>query len=249
MKRQHGRQRRLRVLGAILFASLMATVSAAVASAAAPANTNSPTISGTAKVGEQLTADPGTWSGSVSSYAYQWQLCDSSGNGCAPTQDATAKIFGVRSTDVGHEIRVVVTATNSTGSTNATSAPTAAVISNATTTTTGTTTTTTTTTTSSRNHAPTLSYVSLKRVGSRVYARFHTCDDSINTITVIETDRKAGQLSYARRFAVAGLPCGTHARNWLLAPRFRHGRYTSTLRAVDKSGASSQTVSRSLFHA
>ena len=241
MKRRHLRQRRLRVLGGTLVACLFAVVWAAVASAAAPANTNSPTISGTAKIGEQLTADPGTWSGTVSPYAYQWQLCDSSGNGCAPIQDATAKIFGVRSTDVGHEIRVVVTATNSTGSTNATSAPTAVVISNAT--------TTTTTTTQSRNHAPTLNYVSLKRVGFRVYARFHTCDDSINTITVIETDRKVGQLSYTRRFAVAGLPCGTHARNWLLAPRFRHGRFTSTLRAVAKSGASSQTVSRSLFHA
>lgn len=94
-----------------------------------------------------------------------------------------------------------------------------------------------------------LTYVSLKRVGPRVYARFHTCDDSAKAITVIESDHKTGAAPFTRRFAVAGRPCGTHARNWLLAPRFRHGRYVSTLRAVDKSGASSRTVSRNLFHA
>ena len=65
---------------------------------------------------------------------------------------------------------------------------------------------------------------------------------------MIETDHKAGQPSYTRRFAVAGIPCGTHARSWILAPRFRHGRYISTLRALDKSGASSTTVSRTLVH-
>lgn len=143
----------------------------------------------------------------MSSYSYQWQLCDSAGNGCAAIQDATAKVFGVRSSDVGHALRVVVTATNSTGSANAASAATAAVTSA------GSSTSTTTTTTPAHNKAPTLTYVSLKRSGARVYSRFHSCDDSTKTITVVETDRKTGQASYTRRFAVAGLPCGTYARN------------------------------------
>ena len=140
-----------------MLACAVATVSVTAASAAAPTNTNSPTISGTAKVGEQLTADTGTWNGSVSSYSYQWQLCDSGGNGCGPIQDATARVFGVRSSDLGHELRVVVTATNSTGSNQRDISPTAAVVSDSTTTTT--TTTATTTTTSPRNRPPTLGYV------------------------------------------------------------------------------------------
>jgi len=37
------------------------------------------------------------------------------GNGCGPIQDATAKFFGVRDGDLGHALRVVVTAANSTG--------------------------------------------------------------------------------------------------------------------------------------
>ena len=56
-----------------------------------------------------------------------------------------------------------------------------------------------------------------------------------------------GRLGYVRRFSVA--PCsGTQSRNWMLIPRFQHqGRFTTTLRAVDKSGKSSRTVGRSLF--
>ena len=74
------------------------------------------------------------------------------------------------------------------------------------------------------------------------------CDDSRKNVTVIERDVMPGRLGYVRRFSVAPVPCGTHARSWVLIPRFHHvGRFTSTLRAVDKSGKSSRTVSRSLF--
>ena len=65
---------------------------------------------------------------------------------------------------------------------------------------------------------------------------------------MIERDLMPGRLGYTRRFSVMPVPCGTHARSWHLIARFHHqGRFTSTLRAVDKSGASSRTVSRSLF--
>ena len=60
-------------------------------------------------------------------------------------------------------------------------------------------------------------------------------------VTVIERDSMPGRLGYVRRFSVTPVPCGTHARNWKLIPRFHHqGRFTATLRAVDKSGASSR---------
>ncbi len=205
-----------------------------VSSAKAPVNTAPPTISGTPKVGEQLTAQTGTWTGGVASYSYQWQRCDSNGASCAAVTDATAKGYGVRTADSGNTLRVVVTATNLSGSTNATSGQTSLVGG-------------ITPITIRHNHAPTIRFVSLRRSGARVYARFSVCDDSTKNVTVVEHDVLTGRLGYTRRFAVAPAPCGTHARSWMLIPRFRHaGRFTSSLRAVDKSGASSQTVSRTL---
>jgi hypothetical protein len=212
-----------------------------VSSSKAPANTAPPTILGTPRVGEELSASNGTWTGGVTSYSYQWQRCDPAGASCTAVTDATTRTYGVRTVDTGRTLRVLVTAKNSSDSTTATSAATAVV--------TGAGGGTTTVTTTVRgNRAPTISFVSLKRTGIRVYARFRACDDSPKAITVIERDTKARVLAYTRRFSIAPVPCATHSRNWVLPVRFRHGRYTATLRAVDKSGASSRTVSRSLFH-
>ena len=212
-----------------------------VSSAAGPVNTASPTISGTAQVGQALSAATGAWTGGVRTYSYQWQSCDSSGASCAVVADATARTYGVRVVDVGHTLRVVVAAKNGSGTATATSAPTAVVTALG-----GG--TTTVTTTVRGNHAPTISFVSLQRSGNRVYARFQVCDDSPTAVAVIERDTKAHTAAYTRRYSIVPVPCGTHAKNWLLPTRFRHGRYTATLRAVDKSGASSRTVSRSLTH-
>jgi len=226
-------------------ASANSNTSQVVSSSKAPANTAPPAISGTAKVGEELSASTGTWTGGVQSYSYQWQRCDSGGASCAAVTDATSRTYGVRTVDVGHTLRVQVTAKNASDSTTATSAATAVVTAAGGGTTTVT--TTTVTTTAKGNHAPTISFISLKRVGIRAYARFRTCDDAAKAITVIERDTKAHVKAYTRRFSVAGRPCGAHSRNWIIPARFRtHGRYTATLRAVDKSGASSRTVSRSL---
>jgi hypothetical protein len=47
------------------------------AAAGAPVNTSLPTVTGSAAVGQTLTANPGTWVGSGSiTYSYQWQRCD-----------------------------------------------------------------------------------------------------------------------------------------------------------------------------
>ena len=93
----------------------------------APANTNAPTISGTARDGTTLTASNGSWSGKPSSYAYRWERCDNAGGACATISGATSKQYTVTSADVGHDLRVEVTATNAGGSGSATSGPTAAV--------------------------------------------------------------------------------------------------------------------------
>ena len=101
-----------------------ALVAPAPAPAAPPANTALPQISGTAQVGQTLTSSTGSWSGSPTSYGYQWQRCGSS---CAAISGATASTYVLTTTDAAATIRVAVTATNSGGSTSATSAATAAV--------------------------------------------------------------------------------------------------------------------------
>jgi len=52
------------------------------------------------------------------------------------------------------------------------------------------------------NQPPTISFLSLKRVGLKLYARFRVCDDSGTRVTVTERDSKARVLTFTRRFAV-----------------------------------------------
>ena len=94
----------------------------------APTNSAAPTISGSPQVGQSLTASPGTWNSSTTpTYTYQWQRCDTAGNNCAAITGATAQTYTVTSDDENKTLRVVVTATNSSGSGSATSAQTAVV--------------------------------------------------------------------------------------------------------------------------
>jgi hypothetical protein len=93
----------------------------------APTNTALPSISGTATEGDTLSATKGSWEGSPTSYAYQWQDCNTSGTGCTNITGATSSSHKLTTTDVNHTIRVTVTATNEGGSTPATSGATATV--------------------------------------------------------------------------------------------------------------------------
>ena len=209
-----------------------------VSSAKGPVNTAAPTISGTAQVGEELSTTTGTWTGGVQSYSYQWQRCDAAGASCGAITDATARVYGVRTIDTGNTLRVVVTAKNASGSTNVTSGPSPVVAAaggggGGGVVVPGT------------NKAPTITFVSLKRVGPRVYVRFRTCDDGTSNIVLIGRDTKVGVLPATHRFSLPP-SCGVRSRNWVLPGRFRHGRYVATLRAVDRSGKTSRTVSRSL---
>ena len=90
-----------------------------------PQNTKEPTISGSAIVGEALTADPGTWTGAPT-FVFSWFQCDAAGSGCADT-GSRGRTYGVRSADQGRTLRVQVRATNPRGSSTAVSNPSAVV--------------------------------------------------------------------------------------------------------------------------
>jgi hypothetical protein len=92
-----------------------------------PVSTAPPVVTGTALEEQVLTATSGSWSGSPTSYAYAWERCDPSGASCVPVPDATDSSYRLAAADVGHTLRVAVTASNSGGSTTATSSPTPVV--------------------------------------------------------------------------------------------------------------------------
>jgi hypothetical protein len=213
-----------------------------VDSKSGPVNSVKPAVSGTATVGEELRVSRGTWSPTPTSFGFQWQRCTSTGTDCLNVAGAISSVYGVRTADVDHRMRALVTARTSAGRSTVASTPSSVVQGN------GTTTTNSTTTTVQGNKAPTIVFISLKRVGVRVFARSRICDDGLGRITVIERDNKARALASQRRFRISRTAsCGTFSRSWIPAPRFRtKGRYVVTLRAVDTSSALSRIVSRSL---
>ena len=127
---------RKRALGAVLLA-LAATAIGAVfslaqeggaASTVAPTNSTPPTISGTPKVNETFTADPGKWNGSTPiTFSYQWRRCDKDGGSCSNISGATEKTYALKQVDQDNTLRVRVTAKNNDGSAQATSVPSAVV--------------------------------------------------------------------------------------------------------------------------
>jgi hypothetical protein len=206
-------------------------VVAPATSNAGPKNTSAPTISGTPKVGQELTANDGTWSGNPTTYSYQWQRCDADVASCSVVVGATGKTYGVRLADLGYRLRVAVTARNAKGSATANSAITAVVAPAVTVT----------------NRRPTIAIISIRFSGATVYARFRICDDSNKNLTILATDSRPGVASYTRRFTtlVPPRPCGVYTRHWLPVARFRGpGKYTVTLRARDKSGLTSLPARR-----
>jgi hypothetical protein len=84
-----------------------------------PINTAAPTITGTGGEGQVLTEHHGSWTGTPTSYAYQWLRCLHNPPfqlGCTPISGATAQTYTPTPTDVGATIVVQETATNAQAS-------------------------------------------------------------------------------------------------------------------------------------
>jgi len=221
-------------------ASANSGTSSIASSTASPVNTAKPSISGKVAVGEDLTTSNGTWTGGVRSFTYQWQRCPSgTAAACVSISGATSRTYTVRTADVGSALRVNVTARNASGSTGSTATePTPVVGSNTTTVV-----ETTTTTQSVVNHAPTVSLLSAKRIGAKVYTRFRVCDDSPGRVSVIVRETKLG-LSGRHVFSVTR--CAAYSRSWQVAKLFRSGTVRVVLRATDKSGKQSRAVGKTV---
>jgi len=202
-----------------------------VSNAAPLTNTSRPTITGEARVGQELTANEGTWTGSPTSFAFQWQRCNIDAVTCLDVTGATGRTYGVRLADLGFRLRVQVTARDGDRTGTATSQPTSVV----------------SPTTPITNKRPTVRILGVTFLGSRVYTRFRVCDDTARNLAILVRETRPGVAPAERRFAtrVPPRPCGAYTRSWVTPPRFRGpGRYTITLRARDTSGLTSAPASR-----
>ena len=92
-----------------------------------PGSTTPPAITGTPSEAQLLSASTGAWTHEPGAFAYQWKLCDGAGGGCNAIAGATTATYALRTSDVGHTVRVAVAATNPVGTRTALSARTAPV--------------------------------------------------------------------------------------------------------------------------
>jgi hypothetical protein len=94
----------------------------------APLSTTPPSIGEAApQTGETLTGEAGTWSGPAHagpiSYAYRWQSCDPAAASCRSIPGAQGVGYTASAVDVGHSLRLLVTASNADGASTVASAP------------------------------------------------------------------------------------------------------------------------------
>jgi len=95
---------------------------------AAPVNDVAPSVAGVAIQNRIMSGFAGGWNASPPPMlALQWTSCDSSGANCVAISGATQATYIPTATDVGHTLRLQVTATNATGSVVLSSAQTAVV--------------------------------------------------------------------------------------------------------------------------
>jgi hypothetical protein len=75
-----------------------------------------PAVSGDLKEGQTASVSTGTWREEPTSFEYQWEDCKPTGSRCVAVSGATSSTYLLTATDVGHALRVLVTAKNAAGS-------------------------------------------------------------------------------------------------------------------------------------
>jgi len=78
--------------------------------------------------------------------------------------------------------------------------------------------------------------------------RFRVCDDSTARLNVTERDSKPGVNLVHTPLPRRGEAVRSVFAAMVIPARFRHGRYTVTLQARDRQGATSQPHRRTLTH-
>ncbi len=108
--------------------SAFAGIGQSPAAAAVFTDLSLPTITGKTVEGQTLREEHATWSSPPAGYAYQWQRCNSAGNGCQSISKATTQAYVLTAADVGFRIRVGESARDAEGAvTPSVSEPTAVV--------------------------------------------------------------------------------------------------------------------------
>jgi hypothetical protein len=87
-----------------------------------PTNVAVPTLAGEPIAGHLMSASSGSWSQESAEITYQWQRCESDGDGCSNIAGATTQTYFMSEADAAHRLRAAVTATDFAGSDTATSA-------------------------------------------------------------------------------------------------------------------------------
>jgi len=104
---------------AIYTRALSAGEVAELANSSIPTNSDVPAVSGIARTGETLDASTGSWTGSPSSYAYQWKRANTADGTYSNISSATSNQYILTDADIDKFIKVSVIATNSFGSSSA----------------------------------------------------------------------------------------------------------------------------------
>jgi hypothetical protein len=117
----------------VIAAALLVPSRGSAQSQVAPQNTGEPSVLGTTVENNTLTTSNGAWSGSPTTFAYQWLRCPTNGgaadgSNCGVIPSATKSAYRLQHADIGFRIRTRVTASNADGSATATSNPTSGVV-------------------------------------------------------------------------------------------------------------------------
>jgi hypothetical protein len=80
-----------------------------------PVNTVPPSFEGPASVGGPLSAELGEWAPPATSFDFQWQLCDTEGEGCEDVKGANEASFVLPEAAEGGKVKLLLTAHNRGG--------------------------------------------------------------------------------------------------------------------------------------